>query len=300
MKIEIQTIIRQRYSARTYQKTAIASQTQDELQAFLTNLRVGPLGSSTRLGLFAASEQDRSSLRGLGTYGFISNPAGFIIGTVRSGEHALEDYGYVMERAILEATRLGLGTCWLGGSFTKSSFAGKIQQQPDEILPAVTATGYPAPETRARDFFRRAARSDTRLAWEKLFFDGGFDVPLAPDNAGQLRQALEMVRIAPSASNRQPWRVVRQGQAWHFYCQRTPGYGKGSLVFNLLGLVDLQRLDVGIAMCHFALTNYELGLDGRWSVQDPGLGLSDEKTVYIATWNPEMSFLPPDADSTST
>jgi len=284
--MEIQTIIQQRYSARTYQDTAIASETQDELQAFLASLKTGPLGSNIRLGLFAASEQDRSSLRGLGTYGFIRNPAGFIIGTVRSGEHALEDYGYVMEQAILEATSLGLGTCWLGGSFTKSSFAGKIQKGEDEILPAVTATGYSAPEARKRDLFRRAARSDTRLAWEKLFFDGGFDTSLTTDKAGEFRQALEMVRIAPSASNWQPWRIVRQGQVWHFYCQRTPGYGKGSLVFNLLGLVDLQRLDVGIAMCHFELTNRELGLNGRWSVEDPGPGLPDEKTVYIATWEP--------------
>lgn len=284
--MKIQTIIRQRYSVRAYQETAITGQTQDKLQALLASLQTGPLGSKIRLGLFAASEQDKSSLRGLGTYGFIKNPAGFIIGTVRSGEHALEDYGYVMERAILEATSLRLGTCWLGGSFTKSSFAGKIQKGEDEILPAVTATGYPAPEARERDFFRRAARSDTRLPWQKLFFDGGFDTCLAPEIAGEFQQALEMVRIAPSASNRQPWRIVRQGHAWHFYCQRTPGYGKGSLVFNLLGLVDLQRLDVGIAMCHFELTNRELGLDGVWSVEDPGLGISDENTVYIATWHP--------------
>jgi nitroreductase len=290
--MEIQTIIRQRYSARSYQDTAITGQIQDELQAFLASLRTGPLGSGMRLGLFAASEQDRSSLRGLGTYGFIRNPAGFIIGAVRSGEHALEDYGYVMEQAILEATRLGLGTCWLGGSFTKSSFAGKIQKGEDEILPAVTATGYPAPEARKRDVFRRAARSDTRLPWQKLFFDDNFDTALTPENAVSFRQALEMVRIAPSASNRQPWRIVRQGQSWHFYCQRTPGYGKGSLVFNLLGLVDLQRLDVGIAMCHFDLTNRELGLGGHWAVEDPGLGLPDKKTIYIATWESKTSVLP--------
>lgn len=288
--MNIQTIIQQRYSARTYQDTAITGQNRDELQAFLASLQTGPLGTGIRLGLFAASEQDRSSLRGLGTYGFIKNPAGFIIGTVRSGEHALEDYGYVMEQAILEATSLGLGTCWLGGSFTKSSFAVKIKKMQDEILPAVTATGYPAPEARERDLFRRAARSDTRLPWQKLFFDSGFDTALPPDNAGQFRQSLEMVRIAPSASNRQPWRIVRQGQAWHFYCQRTPGYGKGSLVFKLLGLADLQRLDVGIAMCHFDLTNRELGLDGGWSLEDPGPGLPDEKTVYVATWQPDSIF----------
>jgi nitroreductase len=282
--MKIQTAIQQRYSARSYQNTAIAREVQAELQAGLASLQTGPLGSSMRIGLFAASEQDRSSLRGLGTYGFIRNPAGFIVGSVQASEHALEDYGYVMEQAILEATRLGLGTCWLGGSFTQSSFAEKIQKRDGEILPAVTATGYPAPATRERDLFRRAARSDTRLPWQNLFFSNGFDTPLTIDSAGEFRQSLEMVRIAPSASNRQPWRIVRKDRAWHFYCQRTPGYGKGSLVFNLLGLADLQRLDVGISMCHFDLTNRELGLNGHWRVTDPGLPVPDEKSVYIATW----------------
>jgi len=36
------------------------------------------------------------------------------------GDKNLEDFGYLMEEAILFATGLGLGTCWLGGSFTKS------------------------------------------------------------------------------------------------------------------------------------------------------------------------------------
>jgi hypothetical protein len=47
--MEIQTIIWQRYSARTYQNTAIASETQDELQVFLASLQTGPLGSSIHL-----------------------------------------------------------------------------------------------------------------------------------------------------------------------------------------------------------------------------------------------------------
>jgi hypothetical protein len=78
--------------------------------------------------------------------------------------------------------------------------------------------------------------------------------------------------------------VVRQGGRWQFYCQRTPGYGKGSWYFTLLRLADLQRLDVGIAMCHFELAARERGLDGAWLVADPGLAPIDEKTLYIATW----------------
>lgn len=94
-----------------------------------------------------------------------------------------------------------------------------------------------------------------------------------------------MARLAPSASNKQPWRVVRDGAGWHFYCQRTPGYGKGSFIFTVLRIADLQRLDVGIAMCHFELTARQLGLPGRWVSADPGLEPVDKHTLYISSWH---------------
>jgi len=91
------------------------------------------------------------------------------------------------------------------------------------------------------------------------------------------------VRLAPSASNRQPWRVVQDGSAYHFYLQRTPGYGRG-FPFTLLGLADLQRVDIGIAMCHFALTASELGLAGAWTVRQPSLPTPGDTGEYVVTW----------------
>ena len=78
--------------------------------------------------------------------------------------------------------------------------------------------------------------------------------------------------MAPSASNKQPWRVVRRGDDWHFYLQRTKGYGKGSALFAVLRLADLQRVDLGIALCHFELAARELGLAGEWVLDEPHEG----------------------------
>jgi nitroreductase len=283
--LNLQETIRERYSVRSYREEPITGETQARLLASLAALEHGPLGSKIRLGLIAATREDRAALRGLGTYGFIKNPAGFITGAVEAADHAMEDFGYMMEQAVLEATALGLGTCWLGGSFTKSSFAEKTGRRTNEIIPAVVATGYARSDAQARDWLRRGARADTRLPWESMFFDGSFRQPLASSaQASGYAPALEMVRLAPSASNKQPWRILKDGSRWHFYCQRTPGYGLGSWYFSLLRLADLQRLDVGIAMCHFALTAQELGLPGAWAVADPGLEILDDNTLYIATW----------------
>ncbi len=189
-----------------------------------------------------------------------------------------------MEQAILEATALGLGTCWLGGNFTQSSFAKRINKAADEIVPAVSSVGYADAGSRTRDRLRQKVQADHRLPWESLFFDGDFDTPLTPGSAGVYAEALEMLRLAPSASNKQPWRVIRDGPRWHFYCQRTPGYGKGTAIFILLHIADLQRLDIGIAMCHFELTARQQGLPGGWVSADPGLAPVDKNTLYISTW----------------
>ena len=46
---------------------------------------------------------------------------------------------------------------------------------------------------------------------------------------------------------------------------------------------DLQRIDLGIALCHFELMAKELGYDVTLSVSDPGLPQS-EGVEYIATF----------------
>lgn len=277
-------LIPQRYSCRSYLRVPISPETQHSLLSFMDAMQSGPLATPVRFKLLAATHNDRHSLRGLGTYGFIRGATGFIVGAVRPGEKNLEDFGYLMEVIILAATDLGLGTCWLGGSFTKSSFARQIEMEVGEIVPAVTATGYSAARSRYSRFIRRQVGADRRLPWERLFFHERSDTPLSLDTAGPYAVPLKMVRLAPSASNKQPWRIIQDGNAWHFYLQRTPKYGPGSVTFDLLKLADLQRVDMGIAMCHFELTARELGLEGQWVVMYPGLEHPEERMEYVVSW----------------
>jgi nitroreductase len=248
-------------------------------------LSSGPLGAPVRFALVAATEQDRQALKGLGTYGFIKGATGFIVGVAGPGHKNLEDFGYLMEGIVLRATDLGLGTCWLGGSFTKSNFAKAISAQPGELLPAVASVGHIEDVAAAREgLIRRRIGAHQRLPWASLFFDGQFGAVLAPEAAGVYAPLLEMVRLGPSASNKQPWRVVAAGSRWHFYLQRTPGY-RGGVLNRLLKVDDIQRVDLGIAMCHFELAAHEQGLAGRWEVADPGLALPDELTEYSVSWH---------------
>jgi nitroreductase len=276
-------IIRQRFSCRAYQKIPIADQQAKQLEAFARSITTGPFNTTLRFELVVAAAGDQNALKGLGTYGAIQDPAGFIIGAAGSGEMNLIDYGYGLETVILYATSIGLGTCWLGGNFTKSSFSKRIKAAAGEVVPAVSPTGYPTDEIRTRDRMRIKVKSDTRLPWEPLFFKSGTGDCLSQEDAGGYALPLDMLRLAPSAHNYQPWRVVQDDSCYQFYLKRTQGYGPGNLTFILLDVVDLQRMEIGIAMCHFELAARELGLDGRWQANDPGLQLPGG-AEYIATW----------------
>lgn len=279
----VSQLIPRRFSCRIYSGAPLDEGRRRQLQAAIAAPHPTPFGSTLRFSLVAASEEDRSSLRGLGAYGSIKGASGFIVGAVLPGERNLEDFGYALERLVLRATDLGLGTCWLGG-FTKNTFHRAIAAGPGEQVPGVAAIGVMDEERLAKSAaLRQRVSSDKRLPWEQLFFGQRFGLPLPQDQAGQYALPLELVRLGPSASNKQPWRIIRDGQTFHFFLQRTPGYAT-RWVARLVGVADLQRLDLGIAMYHFEAAATELGLPGTWVLNDPGLAKPDELTEYVASW----------------
>ena len=83
-----------------------------------------------------------------------------------------------------------------------------------------------------------------------------------------------MARLAPSATNKQPWRAVVDGNTVHFYEYKT-------LKDSPLG--DVQKVDIGIALAHFDLTEKENGHSGQFSASDPQLALPPN-THYIISY----------------
>lgn len=284
----ISQLIRQRHSCRTYQDRPLDPADLIALENFSSNIKVGPLGNPVRYHFLAAAKNDIKGLKGLGTYGFIKDPAAFVIGVIRERPGALEDFGYLMEMLVLKAADLEIGTCWLGGTFTKRGFAKRAGLDDNESIPAVISLGYPADHRAFLDRVTRVyAGADRRKPWEELFFENFWDVPLTKDRAGDYLEPLILLRLAPSASNKQPWRILKSDQLWHFYLKRTPNYP--SPVFDLLlGLADLQRIDMGIAMAHFEFGLKEIGLPGSWSAADPRLADPESDLEYVVTWVPDL------------
>ena len=124
------------------------------------------------------------------------------------------------------------------------------------------------------------AGSKNRKPWETLFFNENINTPLSPDDAGVWEQALEMVRVGPSSSNKQPWRIIKSENHFHFFCANSKSYQKMYKGFNI------QLIDMGIAMCHFELAAENTGLKGKWVLnQEPEWPAQHENMKYVITYS---------------
>lgn len=272
--------IRRRVSVRTYAARPVEEDKKRDIVDLLRANHEGPFGHRVRFALIDFSAMERKEIKTLGTYGTIRGAELYIVAAVSEGRGAMEDLGYCFEEIILAATNLGLGTCWMGGTFRRASFARRIGISEGEVVPVVSPIGYALHKRSLMDgLFRRFAGSDERKPWEELFFDGAMTNPLSKDAVGSYATALDCVRLGPSASNNQPWRILRQeGNLFHFYLKRTPGYDK------IMRSADLQLVDMGIALCHFELATRETGLVGGWIQAQPDLDVGPVR--YVLSWKP--------------
>ncbi len=283
----IEHLIRSRSSIRRYDGEPLAGEARREMESCCRTLKQGPLGTPCRFELVDKEIPEGQKGVRVGTYGTIWGARTYLVGAARDGRYALEDFGYLFELLVLKATDCNLGTCWLGGFFTRGGFEEAIDLNEGEILPAICPVGVP---TRRRSLYdhiiRLGAGSKRRKPWNELTFDTASGQPLTEETAEELAPALELVRLAPSASNRQPWRMLRQshapgaGPVFHFYLHRFPGY-------RSINQTDLQRIDMGIAMVHFDLGLKAAGIKGFWKGVDPPQPPESWQAVeYVISWLP--------------
>ena len=152
---------------------------------------------------------------------------------------------------------------------TREMFEKEAGVNSGEVMPCVSPLGYPAKKRSIKEIgMRTAIRADKRIKNEELFFENDFSTPLRTDDI-TIQNALEAVRLAPSAVNKQPWRIVKCGNAYHFYEKKTLGSNGAAW--------DVQKVDLGIAICHFMSI-----AGGTLSVIKPDISAAND-IEYIAT-----------------
>lgn len=155
-----------------------------------------------------------------------------------------EKLGRYGELLVLEATKIGLGTCWVGGTFDHSSDLVKVME--NEELHCLITIGNIADEKSLKEKFIHKLSHVKSKSREDLYSS---DSPILPQ---WFLQGMEAVLKAPSAKNSQKIKFEFKGG------QVTASI-EDSYVFDLI--------DLGIAKTHFSIATggtFELGNPGKF------------------------------------
>lgn len=200
---------------------------------------------------FASLSKSYGMLKGVRNYLVFAGPAG--------DPYLSEKCGYFGEQIILTATAMGLGTCWVGGTFDRKSCLCHLQE--GEQLVCVAAIGH-TPEARSgrEKLIRRVTEHKSKSVAELA--SGLSHAP------SWFMSGMAAVQRAPSARNRQPVRFVKKRD--------------NSVEVHLTEDSAMTRIDLGIAKLHF-----ELGAHGGvWTWGDGGVfhKAAEEKSCGAVIW----------------
>lgn len=222
--------IRERRSVRSFNGEPLSDSMHDRLTESISRI-YNPFGGnySIRLKRFDLANGYRPT-----TYGVIRGANDFFLIGIADDETSALAAGFGFEQVVLKAWQLGLGTCWIAATFKGTDFDNGQSWPDGERLRIVCPVGVAAGKSMMEKITRLAVGSNKRKPFSDLFFTDGFSRPLPAGS--RFDEALEMLRLAPSSTNSQPWRALIEGDTVHFYC------------------VPKSRasvLDCGIGICHF-------------------------------------------------
>ena len=226
--MRIQAAIDVRTSRRKYNEQAIAT---DALKALEEKM-----DEYNRIGGFRIEliTHNGEAFKGFSrSYGMIQGAQhyfGFIADT-RDG-FADEKIGYYGELLVLLATTFNLGTCWIGGTFSKSKTPFKLASH--ERLACLVTVGYTdVTLSKKEQFIHKLTHRKTKSTAQMSVCD------ITPPD--WFLSGMEGVKKAPSAMNKQP--IV-----FH--------YKSGEVTAHIDAKIKyLAHFDLGIAKCHFELAS---------------------------------------------
>ncbi len=222
--------IKERRSVRSYNGESLSPDQISELKNTIESID-SPFGGnvSIRLQSFDMKDGFRPS-----TYGMIKGASDFFLLGIKNDKNSALTAGFKFEQVVLKAWQMGLGTCWIAATFKGTDFdRGEVWPDGEE-LKVICPVGVAAKQSLREKATRIALGSKNRKPYDKLFFNNNFETPYKMTD--RFGEALEMLRLAPSSTNSQPWRALVCGDTIHFYyIPKSPA----------------SVLDCGIGICHF-------------------------------------------------
>ena len=228
-----------RTSRRTYLETPIAEDKRKQITAMIAQVnKEGDLKMRLILEEPAAFGKLSKS------YGMFKGVRNYILLIGSNDADVKERIGYYGEKLVILATSLGLGTCWVGGTFDRSIGSKYVGQ--NEFFGGVITIGNVAEDKSWKErLISRVTHRKTKSISEMMRVEGE-----APE---WFLEGMRAVQKAPSAVNAQPVMFT---------------YQKGNVLAQVTKEnFGYEKLDLGIAKLHF-----EIGAGGgNWELKDKGV-----------------------------
>lgn len=198
---------------------------------------------------------------------------------------AIIDVGRSLQKVVLQATRMGVATCWIGPGADQTSvmthLGGRFDPDRDHVI-CICAVGY---RSHFKPLTVRAVerKQRGRLPLESLFFaDPYFQQPLATDTPpfSSFGRCYEVCQWSPSSFNSQTTRCVAV----------TDGAGQAVTRFDFCASTASRYyapVALGIWCANWETGCDELGIPGNFQVLTPderGISNAPELPQYAMSW----------------
>jgi nitroreductase len=214
--MSLNDIIYKRKSVRKYQPDFLDEQTLQDIQNYFAKIK--PLNCDIAVNFNIVNKEHMKGIACL----FSSQ---YIVAISENKPGYLVNVGFMLQQVDLYLSSIGLGGCWLGLAHPKKALT-------DVGMEFVIAFAFGKPaESLHRDLV-----DFKRKPLDKL--------------SNTVDSRLEVVRLAPSAMNRQNYYFVTEDNIIHVYCS------KASLL-TIKRMAIMREIDVGIALAHLYVTNSE-------------------------------------------
>ncbi len=216
--MNLQEAIYKRQSHRDYYPDSLDKETLKSIEEFISNTK--PLYPDIKTTSLIVGNEKVTNL------GMWKAPHYLAIYSEKK-EGYLTNVGFIYQQVDLFLQSMGLGSVWLGmGKYRPD----KRNIPNDEEFVILLAFG------KVKSELYRPLEDFKRKSINEISDSGSSD--------------LEVARLAPSATNSQPWYFLKEDKYYNVYCEKL-----NFIKRRILG--NLNKIDVGIALAHLYVANKE-------------------------------------------
>lgn len=183
------------------------------------------------------------------SYGMFENPLNYVAAVVdMATPNILERAGYFAEQLVIKAVSLGLGTCFVGGTFDEKMVDAQIRA--GEKILFLVVLGYAAEKPRLMTRIMTKLVAGKDMSADDFFLpkdDLDQAVAVFPD----LNVGLEAIACAPSAMNRRPVRVFMRNSIVSQFPGSSEWHGRPEICAEVDESNPKNLIDLGIAKYNF-------------------------------------------------